>query len=258
MLLVFWFLLFFGSACFFLLALALSGWEIYNQYRGSRAVTCPETHRQVAVGFDALHAAVTGLSATKPALRLSACTRWPENADCGQECIPDALRAGPYRQGEVDLPKTKKIYHLPVLIAAFAAWVFGAAWHSEYLFRQRWMEALGLSEPTMRQIVEWWTPHLLSVAILLLFAYGVAWLLACTGRKGLGPGILTSTLLWASLTVATLLSTGLSGISGDLLKLEASYAFLASIVIGAIVGGLTGRLVEAAFEENREVSAPVL
>jgi len=245
-----WFLLFFVSACLFLLVPALWGWEIYKKYRGSRAVICPETHRQVAVSFDALHAAVTGLNAAQSDLRLVECTRWPMRADCGQECIPDAVRAGPYTRGEVDLPKAKKIYHLPVLIAAFAAWVFGAIWHSESLFRERWMEALGLSESGVRQIVEWWTPHLLSVAVSLLFAYGVAWLLACFGRKGVWPGMLTSTFLWGLLAAATLLSGSVAGISGDLLRLEAGYTFLASLVIGAMVGGLTGKLIEPAFEEK--------
>ncbi|MBZ5682760.1 MAG: DUF1761 domain-containing protein [Acidobacteriia bacterium] len=250
MLLVLWLLLFLAVASLVLLMPTLWGREIYNHYRGSRAVTCPETRRQVAVSFDALHAAVTGLSAPKPALRLSACTRWPTRANCGQECIPEALRAGPYTQGEVDLSTTKKIYHLPVLIASFVAWVLGAFWHSEFLFRERWMEALGLSDARLRQIVEWWAPHLISVAVPLLFSYGVAWLLACSGRKGLRSGILASTFLWVLLTVATLPSAVWAGISRDLLLLEAGYTFLASIAIGAIVGGLTGKLIEPAFQEK--------
>jgi hypothetical protein len=257
MLLLFWLLLFFIAACVCLLVLALWQWNVYNRYRGSRAVTCPEIHRQVAVGFDALHAAVTDLNATKPDVRLADCTRWPERADCGQECVPEALRAEPYTQGEADLPKTKKIYHIPVVIAAAAAWVLGMLWHSESLFRARWMEALGLSVPSMRQIVEWWAPHLLSAAVPLLFAYGVAWLMERTGRKGLWAGILTSTLLWISLAVATLLSGSLTGISGDLLKLEAGYTFLASVAIGAIIGGLMGKLVESAFAEKRVASPSV-
>jgi hypothetical protein len=255
---VLWLLLFFVSACLILLLPTLWVREIYNHYRGSRAVTCPETHRQVAVRFAALHAAVRGLSSTKPDLRLADCTRWPQRARCGQECIPEALHTAPYTQGEAGFPKAKKIYHLPVLAAAVAAWVLGMVWHSEYLFRERWMHALGLSDPTLRQIAEWWTPHLISVAVLLLFAYGVSWLLAYSRLTGVWAGILASLLLWVSVAAAALLSTSVAGISTDLLKMETAYTFLASIVIGAIVGGLSGRLVEEAFEAKGGPAVPLV
>jgi len=249
MLPVFWFLLFLVGACLFLLMSVLWGREIYTYYHGVRAVTCPETRQQVAVSFDALHAAATGLS-RKPALRLADCTRWPMRMDCGQECIPEALQTEPYTRGEVNPPKTKKIYHLPVLIAAFAAWILGAIWHSEYLFREQWTESVGLSQPELRQIVEWLSPQLLSLAVPLLFAYGVAWLLAPTGGKGVWRGIVTSSFLWLAIGAAVLVGRGLAGISGNLLKIEAAYTFLASLAVGAIIGGLGGKLVKPALEEG--------
>ena len=250
MLIVLLLLAFVVGTCLALLMPALWAREIYKDYCASRAVVCPETHRQVAVSFDAWHAAVTGLTATKPELRLIECTRWPEHADCHQECLPDARSAGAYTQGEAEPPKTKKIYHLPVLIAAFVAWVLGVFWHSDYLFREQWTEALGLGQSSLRQILRLWTPHLLSVAAPLLFAYGVAWLLACSRRKGPWSGILAAVFLWVLLTVAALLSGGFAGIPADLLRLEAGYTFLSSIAIGAIVGGLMGKLVEPEFEQR--------
>ena len=243
--LVYWFLLFVTLTCLLLLMQVLWGREIYNHYRGSRGVTCPETHRQVAVSFDAFHAALTGLRG-KCDLRLAECTHWPGRIRCGQECIPEARRTAPYTQGEVELPKAKKIYHLPVLLAAFAAFVFGAAWHSQYLFRTRWREAFGLSRPELRQMVWWWSPHLLSVAVCCLFAYGVAWLLAYRGRRGVWEGIITSIFLWSAVAAASLVFGGWTGIPGDVLQIEISYTFLASIAIGAIVGGLSGKLIAPA------------
>jgi hypothetical protein len=53
--------------------------------RGARVITCPETARPAGVEVDALHAAFTSFGA--PDLRLSTCTRWPERAGCGQECL---------------------------------------------------------------------------------------------------------------------------------------------------------------------------
>jgi len=161
--------------------------------------------------------------------------------------MPEAQRTAAYTKGEVALPKTKKIYHLPVLIATFAAWVLGAIWHSHYLFRTRWMEAVGLSRSEVHQIVWALAPHLLSLAAPLLFAYGVAWLLAWNKEKGVPRGVVTSMLLWAAVAGTSLAAAGLAGISGDLLMVEGSYTFLASALIGAIIGGLSGKLVEQTF-----------
>jgi hypothetical protein len=55
------------------------------RYRGARVITCPENRSVAGVQLDALHAALTSFGA--PNLRLSACSRWPERAGCGQECV---------------------------------------------------------------------------------------------------------------------------------------------------------------------------
>jgi len=234
MFLVFGLLLFLGGLSMVLLMPALWGREIYHQYRGSRAVICPETRKQVAVSFDALHAAVSGLSA-KPDLHIADCTRWPKRSNCGQECLPEAMRAEPYTAGEVDV-QTKKIYHVPVLLAAFASWYLGAVWHSHYLFRARWMSDIGLTPAQWKQMVLWDSPHLLSIAACLLFAYGVAWLVALRGRRGFLQGILAALFLWGAVVLAT--SPGLAGFSRDLLTIELGYTFLATLVVGALIGGL--------------------
>ena len=246
MLPLFWLLLFLVGICLFVLLLLPWGVQVYSSYRGGRAVLCPETHQQVAVRFDILRAISTCVTG-KPAWRLADCTRWPMRADCDQECIPEALRAAPYTQGEAQLPRTKTIYHLPVIAAAFLAWVMGAIWHSQYLLRPRWMQALGLSSGQLRLMVRWWTPHLLSVAACILFAYGVAWLLVCRGRKGVRQGIITAIFLWFAITAASLIATGLASVSPELLRIEAAYTFLASIVVGAIIGGLSGKVLATVF-----------
>jgi hypothetical protein len=56
------------------------------KYRGRRVITCPENRRPAGVVVDARHAAATGL-AKAPDLRLSSCSRWPERAGCGQQCL---------------------------------------------------------------------------------------------------------------------------------------------------------------------------
>lgn len=240
MLVVFWFLLVLVFSCLILLMPFLWGRSIYQRYAGSRAVTCPQNRQPVAVSFDAWHAALTGLGG-RTELRLSNCTRWPERIDCGQDCILEASHRAAFTIGEVAPPKAKKIRHLPVLLAAFAAWYSGMIWHSEYLFRERWTQAVGLDQFPSRQVSLSLAPHLLSVAICLLFAYGVAWLLACTGKKGVGRGMIVSVFLWGALALTSLAAAGIENISADLLRIEVPYTFLASLIVGAIQGAFAGR-----------------
>lgn len=248
MLLGFGLLLFLVFASLLLLLPVLWGREICNQYRGSRAVICPETRNQVAVTFNSTHAAISGLTG-KTALRIAECTRWPEHSNCGQECLPDAVRQEPYTRGEA-VVRIKRIYHLPVLIATFASWYMGAVWHSHYLFRARWMAALGLNQQELKQIVWWNSPHLLSVGMCLLFAYGVAFLVASYRRQGVALGIVVSTLFWAALALPGVIAASQTRISVELLKIELGYTMLASLLVGAIIGGLNGKMVLLSEEEK--------
>jgi hypothetical protein len=56
------------------------------RYRGTRVVVCPENRQIVSVEVDAPHAA-RSVSSGHLELRLDTCTRWPEKAGCGQECL---------------------------------------------------------------------------------------------------------------------------------------------------------------------------
>jgi len=74
---------------------AFAGWAArgYLNARGERLIECPETHTPEGVRVDAGHAAMTGLMG-RPELRLSDCTRWPENRNCGQDCLSQ-IQAAP-------------------------------------------------------------------------------------------------------------------------------------------------------------------
>jgi hypothetical protein len=75
-----------------LLVLALRFLRTYRSYRGKMLVQCPETRRMVGVDVDARHAALHHRGGS-PDLRLKDCTRWPERADCGQDCLTQIERA---------------------------------------------------------------------------------------------------------------------------------------------------------------------
>jgi hypothetical protein len=56
------------------------------QFSGRRVISCPETAQPAGVTLNALRAAFSSL-VVNPSLRLSDCSRWPERAGCGQECL---------------------------------------------------------------------------------------------------------------------------------------------------------------------------
>lgn len=58
----------------------------YRAYRRRRVVTCPETGHATGVHVDAARAARSAWMGPLD-LRLKSCTRWPERAGCGQECL---------------------------------------------------------------------------------------------------------------------------------------------------------------------------
>lgn len=237
MLTLIWLVLCLVAVSLVLLPLAIWRHELYKRYSGSRLVACPENQQPAAVTIDARHAAATGIHGV-PHLRLCDCTRWPERAKCGQECLSQAVPSGSPAEVKVGI---KPIHHLPILLAASVAWLLGAIWHSQYLFRTPWMDALGLTRAQVREIRWWYSPHLLTVAVCLLFAYGVAWLLAVCHRKGVLSGVMMAMLLCGALVGAS--SWGIGGLPRDLLLIEAGYIVLATLTVGAIVGGLSGGLV---------------
>lgn len=65
----------------------------YLAYRGPRPVVCPETDEMAGIQVDAGHAALSA-SRGRPRLHLVLCTRWPERAGCGQECL-DQIASAP-------------------------------------------------------------------------------------------------------------------------------------------------------------------
>lgn len=239
MLLLIWLVLCLFAVGLLLLPLALWLREIRRRYSGSRLVACPGDQQSAVVTLDARRAVATGVDGD-PDLRLSACSRWPEHAQCHQGCLPQAIHAEPGLDQQRKAG-AKQIYHLPIFLAAFVAWYLGAVWHSQYLFRARWLDAAGLTQLQAKQMVWWLSPHLLTAAIWLLFAYGVAWLLLLCHRKGVLWGVLMSAIFCAVMIAAC--SFGLARIPHELFVMEAGYTAVAVLLVGAIVGGLYDKLV---------------
>ena len=238
MTLLIWLVLFLAVVALLVLIAAYWRRTILDRYSGARPVTCPEDHQPAVVNIDVHHAVSTSMDGP-PEFRLCDCSRWPERHACDQACLVQALKADPYKEVERN-PARKPIRHIPVLLAAFAAWYVGMVWHSQYLFRARWLQDMGLTQADVKQMVWWLSPHLLTAAICLLFAYGVACLLALYHRKGVLNGVLISVLLCAALLATTWYQV--VKMPHDLLLIEAGYAVLAVLIIGVIEGGLSGKV----------------
>ena len=54
--------------------------------RGKKCVTCPETGQSATVEVDAARVAASAWGGP-PDVRLKDCSRWPERATCGQDCL---------------------------------------------------------------------------------------------------------------------------------------------------------------------------
>lgn len=240
MLVLFWVLLFFAAICLVLLMPTIWGKQVFDNFRGSRNVNCPETHAPVAVRFDALHAAVTSLSG-KPHLRLATCSRWPMRADCDQACIPDAEGASAIPAIHAVIPEQNKVAHLPVLVATVAVWLLGVVWHSERLYRPQWMDAMNLNDQETRVLAEMWIPHVLTVAACFLFAYAVASVMTWTGKRTVIHGIEIALSMWLVVAVVLVVSGALQA-NRELLWIEGGFTFLGSLLVGVLVGALPRRM----------------
>jgi len=73
-----------GIAIFYVLMPMMA--EVFARYRKPRVLRCPETGETTVIQIDARHAATTSVAGA-PDLRVADCSRWPEHADCDQDCV---------------------------------------------------------------------------------------------------------------------------------------------------------------------------
>lgn len=238
MLVLFWILLLLAGICLFLLMPSVLGISIYDRYRGARIVTCPATQRHASVRIDALHAACTGMAATEK-LRVESCSLWPRRSDCAQECLPSAIAAPkfvlPARQ---ETATVLSRIHLPAYLAAAAVfWLIGLFWYSPYLFRNWWMSLIGMNEGAFRQVVELWSPHLVTVAVAALFTFALACVMLLFDCHTAGQGLAAGFLFWLVPWVVMVGVILFRQLPLGLIWLHGGYTFVACLAAGAILGG---------------------
>jgi hypothetical protein len=65
---------------------AIRGIRVHFRLRGTRPVTCPETHHAAVVELAAVSMGMRSILG-EPRFRISECSRWPMRGDCGQDCL---------------------------------------------------------------------------------------------------------------------------------------------------------------------------
>jgi hypothetical protein len=98
--------------------------------------------------------------------------------------------------------------YLAILLAALAAFIFGAVWYG--VLGRTWMAALGMSEDEIearRQVRQMpLKPMAVSLVCELVMALLFSWLLAGLGVGDIGMGALTGLLIGAGLIVPTVVT----------------------------------------------------
>jgi hypothetical protein len=64
----------------------IHGVRVYYRFRGTRLVTCPETHKSAVIEVAARSMGMQAIL-EEPCLRVSECSRWPMRRECGQDCL---------------------------------------------------------------------------------------------------------------------------------------------------------------------------
>jgi hypothetical protein len=81
-----------SAAAIFVLGVVLLGYRVIRairvhiSFRGTRLLTCPDTHMTAVVGVAAKSMGMQAIL-DEPCRRFSECSRWPMRRGCGRECL---------------------------------------------------------------------------------------------------------------------------------------------------------------------------
>jgi len=78
--------IFFAGAAILIGLPLVSTISTYYKNRGKRSVTCPDDQKKAEIEVDNRFALQTAMHGREH-MRVQTCSHWPENVDCGQECM---------------------------------------------------------------------------------------------------------------------------------------------------------------------------
>ena len=122
---------------------------------------------------------------------------------------------------------------LAIIVAALAAWIFGAAWYG--LVARRWMAASGLTEETIRRSDP--LPYLVSLLSALVVASMTAHIMWSGAVHGAASGLVTGLGLGAFIALPWLATNVMFGQRDrSLIWLDGGYVVGGSAIIGLVLG----------------------
>ena len=126
------------------------------------------------------------------------------------------------------------INYLAVLVAALAAYFFGALWYSSVLFGNTWLRALGKSKEELPSPT---LPMLINFILTFITALGLALLIQGLGIITFLDGILIGLVVAIAFILTNTLSEYLyTGASMKLFWIHAGYRVIYILIMGAILG----------------------
>lgn len=122
--------------------------------------------------------------------------------------------------------------YLAILIAAAAAFAFGAVWYGT--LSKPWMKAANKTPEDANM-----SPVLFAITFVanLVMAWVLSWVLIHTGSAGIGGGIMTAVMVWLGFMATTVtVNQRYQGFGWDLTIIDSGHWLGVAIVMGAILG----------------------
>jgi hypothetical protein len=135
---------------------------------------------------------------------------------------------------------------LAILIAAVAAWVFGAVYYG--LLGKAWIAALGETMETLKQKqagksgLAKIAPFIISFVAELIMAYVLYGLLGHLGAYTIRAGIISGALCWFGFILTTItVNNAYPGRKTMLTVIDSGHWLGVLVILGAVIGGMGAR-----------------
>ena len=130
--------------------------------------------------------------------------------------------------------------YLAIVIAAVAAWLFGAGWYMA--LGKPWMAALGTTPDKMAKAKRRpgaWLPFVYAFVAELLMAWILAGLLGHIGVLTIRGVLISAAFCWAGFVITTMVvNNGFAGRDARLLLIDGGHWLIVLLLMGAIIGGM--------------------
>ena len=126
---------------------------------------------------------------------------------------------------------------IAVLVVAAASYGWGAAWYTA--MARPWMTANGLMQETVNRAKP--TPYIVSLVATVLVAGMTRHIMATSGIKTVGGGLMTGAGLGLFVAVPWIVTNyGFAGRPRSLMLIDGAYAAVGCTIIGVVLGLFVG------------------